>query len=95
LPTITARTASGTNEAIFILSGYTALRTVIDYPNGLGYFFARALRRFDPGERVAWASADAEGGPPPAAATTPTEGEEEVMFDRAAHRDLHVGVPGA
>jgi hypothetical protein len=59
LPTITARSFSGTNESIFILGGFFAVLTVIQYPNGVGFFLARALRYFEPGERVAWASADA------------------------------------
>jgi branched-chain amino acid transport system permease protein len=88
LPTITARTVSGTNQGVFIIGGLFAILTVIQYPNGFGYFVLRALRRFDPGERVAWASADTEDAPAPAAAGAPSEDEEEELFDRAAHRDL-------
>jgi ABC-type branched-subunit amino acid transport system permease subunit len=85
IPTITARTVSGTNEAVFILGGLSAIATVIQYPNGLAYFASRALRPFDPGERVAWASAEAEGAP-----TMLPEEEEEALYDRVA-----LGVPGA
>jgi ABC-type branched-subunit amino acid transport system permease subunit len=92
LPTITARTVSGTNEGVFIISGVAAILTVIAYPNGAGYFYQRALRPFDAGERVAWASADGETEQAPAAAAAPTEEEEEQLFDRAAHQPA--GVPG-
>lgn len=93
LPTILARTVSGTNEGVFIISGALAILTVVQYPNGLAYYYARVLRAFDRGERVAWASADAEGAPAPATVAAGTEEEEEELFDRAAH-DL-AGVPGA
>jgi ABC-type branched-subunit amino acid transport system permease subunit len=84
LPTLTARSVSGTNEGVFILGGLAALLTVIQYPNGVAYFAKRALRPFDPGERVAWASADEESAPSAAAAAAPTEEEEEELFERAA-----------
>ncbi len=97
LPTITARSISGTNEAIFIIGGLLAVLTVIQYPNGLAYFYTRVLRRFEAGERVAWASTTDEEGVAPAAAGAGTEEEEEGLFDRAAHGDLSLpaGVPGA
>jgi branched-chain amino acid transport system permease protein len=94
IPTLTATTASGTNQALFILFGFAAVRTVVDYPNGLAGFWARALRPFDPGERVAWASADTEGAATPQVATAPSERTEQDLFDRAAGR-LPLGVPGA
>jgi branched-chain amino acid transport system permease protein len=93
LPTITARTVSGTNEGVFIIGGVAAIATVLQYPNGLAYFYSRVLRPFDKGERVAWASADEEDAPAPATVAAGTEEQEEELFDRAAH-DL-AGVPGA
>ena len=86
IPTLTATTASGTNQSIFILSGFFAIRTVIDYPNGLAGFFSRAMRRFDPGERVAWASAETDDAEiaARAAAVAVEDDEEERLFDRAA-----------
>ena len=60
---------------VVIIAALGGIRTVIDYPNGLAAFFTRVLRRFDPSERVAWASAEHEGGParPSAAAAAGTE----------------------
>jgi branched-chain amino acid transport system permease protein len=83
-PTLTARSVSGTNQGVFIYGGFAALLTVLQYPNGMAYFAKRALRPFDHGERVAWASADEENAPAAAAAAAPSEEEEEELFERAA-----------
>lgn len=84
IPTLTARTVSGTNQGVFIIGGFAALLTVLLYPNGLAYFYKRVLRPFERGERVAWASADEESAPSAAAAAAPSEEEEEEMFEKAA-----------
>ncbi|MBV9253160.1 MAG: branched-chain amino acid ABC transporter permease, partial [Actinobacteria bacterium] len=94
VPTVLATTASGTNQfPFFILPGFFAIRTVIDYPNGVGGFFVRGLRRFDPSERVAWASAEAEGSDKEIIDLRGEE-TEEGLFEEAAHPGF-VGVPGA
>ncbi|MBV8693796.1 MAG: ABC transporter permease, partial [Actinobacteria bacterium] len=94
VPTVLATTASGTNQfPFFILPGFFAIRTVIDYPNGVGGFFVRGLRRFDPSERVAWASAEAEGSDKEIIDLRDEE-TEEGLFEEAAHPGF-VGVPGA
>lgn len=93
LPTILSKTVSGTNEAVYIIGGVLAVLTVMQYPNGLAYYYARVLRPFEAGERVAWASAEDDDAPAPAAVQAGTEEEEEELFDRAAHMPL--GVPGA
>jgi hypothetical protein len=58
-----------------ILPGILAILTVIQYPNGLAAFYRRLVRPFDPSERVAWASADAEGDVAGAAAVAASETE--------------------
>lgn len=80
LPTVLASPVDAVNQSQFILAGYLAVRTVIDYPNGLGSFFSRLVRPFDRSERVAWASADDEGG---AAVDTrePARAGREVLAD--------------
>lgn len=78
LPALTANPVDAVSQGQFILAGYLAVRTVTDYPNGLASFFARALRPFDPSERVAWASAEAES-------KAPSYGDaDNRAFDRAA-----------
>src|SRR3989442_12152186 len=67
-PTLLLPHSSNVNNGPTILLGFAGIRTVIDYPNGLAAFFTRVLRRFDPSERVAWASAETEGGSPASAA---------------------------
>jgi hypothetical protein len=80
VPTLTANPVDAVSQGQFILAGYLALRTVTLYPNGLASFFTRALRRFDPGERVAWASAEADS-------KAPSHGDTDTRaFDRAADR---------
>jgi branched-subunit amino acid ABC-type transport system permease component len=54
LPALTANPVDGTTQAQFILAGFLAVRTVIDYPNGLAAFSTRAVRPFQPTERLAW-----------------------------------------
>ena len=94
IPTVLATTASGTNQfPFFILPGFLAMRTVIDYPNGITGFLSRAVRPFDRSERVAWASADAEGSDRDVIDLRDAETEDR-LFEDAAHVDL-VGVPGA
>ena len=88
VPVLLASPVDAVSQGIFILSGYLAVRTVTDYPNGLASFWTRLLRRFDPGERVAWASAEAEGEDKPIHASD--EGAEG--FERAADRLAPAGV---
>ena len=59
------RPTNAVNQSQFILAGFLAVRTVIDYPNGLGSFFVRLVRPFERSERVAWASAEADEAPAP------------------------------
>jgi hypothetical protein len=67
LPQLIASPTSGVNQAPVILGGISAILTVTDYPNGLASFFSRLVRPFDPGESIAWASAE-DGDVNPAAA---------------------------
>lgn len=84
IPVITARTTTGTNQALFILSGYLAVRAVIDYPNGIAAFWSRLLRPFSPSERVAWTTDEVEGTPAPIAAEASAEADEPELFEQAA-----------
>jgi branched-chain amino acid transport system permease protein len=84
LPTLTARTTTGTNQSIFILSGYLAVRAVIDYPNGVAGFWSRLLRPFSSSERVAWTTDEAGDGPAPEAALASAETDEPGLFEHAA-----------
>ena len=93
LPTVLSTTATGTSQFLFIFPGFVAIRTVIDYPNGVGGFLTRVLRRFDPSERVAWASAEADSSERQVIDLREEE-TEEGLFEEAAHSGL-VGVPGA
>jgi branched-chain amino acid transport system permease protein len=93
IPTILATTASGTNQFLFILPGWFAVRTVTDYPNGVTGFLTRVLRPFDRSERVAWSSAEAEGSERDVIDLRDEEAEDR-LFEGAAGVDL-VGVPGA
>ena len=77
LPALLASPVDAVSQGPFILAGFLAIRTVTDYPNGLASFFTRALRRFDPGERVAWASAEEES-------KAPSYGDDARAFDRAS-----------
>jgi branched-chain amino acid transport system permease protein len=78
LPAALASPVDAVNQSLFIVPGYFAVRTVIDYPNGVASFWTRLLRRFDPGERVAWASAEEES-------KAPSYGDADTgAFDRAA-----------
>ncbi|MDQ1446386.1 MAG: branched-chain amino acid transport system permease protein livM, partial [Acidimicrobiaceae bacterium] len=76
VPTLTARTTTGTNQSLFILSGYLAVRATIDYPNGVAAFWSRLLRPFSPSERVAWTTDEAAGAPAPEAALASAEADE-------------------
>ncbi|HEV7887911.1 MAG TPA: ABC transporter permease [Acidimicrobiales bacterium] len=84
IPTITARTTTGTNQSLFILAGYLAVRAVIDYPNGVAGFWTRLLRPFSPSERVAWTTDQAAAGPAPEAAAASAEADEPELFVHAA-----------
>ncbi|MEY2478587.1 MAG: hypothetical protein QOG87_3902 [Actinomycetota bacterium] len=78
LPAAIASPVDAVNQSQFILAGYLAVNTVTNYPNGLASFFTRLLRRFDLGERVAWASAEEES-------KAPSYGDTDTgAFDRAA-----------
>lgn len=77
-PAVTANPVDAVSQGQFILAGFIAINVVTVYPNGWGSFFTRALRRFDPGERVAWASAEEES-------KSPSYGDaDNRAFDRAA-----------
>jgi branched-chain amino acid transport system permease protein len=84
VPTLTARTTTGTNQSLFILSGYLAVRATIDYPNGVAAFWSRLLRPFSPSERVAWTTDEAAGAPAPEAALASAEADEPELFAHAA-----------
>jgi len=84
IPVITARTTTGTNQALFILSGYLAVRATIDYPNGIAAFWSRLLRPFSNSERVAWTTDGSPGGPAPEAAAASADTDEPELFEQAA-----------
>jgi branched-chain amino acid transport system permease protein len=78
IPALTANPIDAVSQGQFILAGFLAIYTVSNNPNGLASFYSRMLRRFDPGERVAWASADQD-------AKAPSYGDADTgAFDRAA-----------
>ena len=83
LPTLIIPSTAEVNNGPFILGAFLAIRTVIDYPNGVAGFWARFLRPFHASERVAWASADKEGAPAPPAAEAAATQDEAVEFERA------------
>lgn len=56
VPALLASPVDAVNQSIYILTGFLAVRTVIDYPMGVASFQGRLLRRFDRSERIAWAS---------------------------------------
>lgn len=84
LPVLTARTTTGTNQSVFILSGYFAVRAVIDYPNGVAGFWSRLLRPFSSSERVAWTTDESGAGINPEAAMAEAESHDEELFEHAA-----------
>jgi len=61
IPQLTATPTTGVNQAPIILAGFLAVLTIIQNPNGVGGSLVRFVRPFDASERVAWASADADG----------------------------------
>jgi hypothetical protein len=83
LPTLIIPSTAEINNGPFILGAFLAIRTVIDYPNGVAGFWSRFLRPFHASERVAWASADAEGAPAPPAAVAEATQDEAAEFQRA------------
>jgi branched-chain amino acid transport system permease protein len=83
LPALTANPVDAVNQGQFILSGYLAVRTVIDYPNGLASFWSRLLRPFQASERVAWASAE-EGEGATQVALAGETADESRTFERAS-----------
>lgn len=83
LPVLTARTTTGTNQSLFILSGYLAVRAVIDYPNGIAGFWSRLLRPFSPSERMAWTTDEEGTGPSPEAAVASLETDDAELFEHA------------
>ena len=84
IPVITARSTTGSNQSLFILSGYLAVRAVIDYPNGIAAFWSRLLRPFSSSERVAWTTDEKQDAPTPAAALASAETNETELFEHAA-----------
>jgi branched-chain amino acid transport system permease protein len=85
IPTLIIPSTAEVNNGPFILGAFLAIRTVIDYPNGVAGFWARFLRPFHGSERVAWASAEQEGAPAPPAAEAAATQDEAVEFERALH----------
>ena len=83
LPTLIIPSTSEINNGPYILGAFLAIRTVIDYPNGVAGFWTRFLRPFHASERVAWASAEQEGAPAPPAAEAAATQDEAVEFERA------------
>lgn len=83
IPTITARTTTGTNQSLFILSGWLAVRATIDYPNGVAAFWSRLLRPFSPSERVAWTTDETDGTAAPEAALASAETDETELYEHA------------
>jgi branched-subunit amino acid ABC-type transport system permease component len=83
LPQLTATPTSGVDQAPVIIGGWLAIITIIQNPNGIGSFLLRLVRAFDPGERVAWASAEAD--------EVLVAEEHEEIFDEA----VLAGAPGA
>jgi len=81
IPQLTATPTSGVDQAPVIIGGWLAIVTIIQNPNGIGSFLLRLVRPFDPGERVAWASAEAD--------EVLVADEDEALFDEAL-----VGAPG-
>jgi hypothetical protein len=88
VPQLLATPTDGVDQSTVILGSLLAILTITDYPNGFASFLQRLVRRFDPRERVAWSTAEAEDGHAPAAG----EVEEEQLFDRAAHADVRADV---
>ena len=84
IPVITARSTTGSNQSLFILAGYLAVRATIDYPNGIAAFWSRLLRPFSPSERMAWTTEEKEDTPTPEAALASAETDETELFDHAA-----------
>jgi branched-subunit amino acid ABC-type transport system permease component len=58
VPALLASPVDAVNQALFIIPGFLAVRTVIDYPMGVASFLTRLVRPFDRSERLAWASDD-------------------------------------
>ncbi|HMC80386.1 MAG TPA: branched-chain amino acid ABC transporter permease, partial [Acidimicrobiia bacterium] len=83
LPTLLIPQASHINNGPAIIAAFFGVRTVMDYPNGVAAFWTRVLRAFDASERVAWASAESEGAPAPAAAIADVTQDDEAEFRRA------------
>jgi branched-chain amino acid transport system permease protein len=83
LPTLIIPATAEVNNGPYILGAFLAVRTVIDYPNGIAGFWTRFLRPFHASERVAWASADKEGAPAPPAAEAAATQDDAAEFERA------------
>jgi branched-chain amino acid transport system permease protein len=83
VPTLVIPSTAEVNNGPFILAAFLGIRTVIDYPNGVSSFWTRVFRPFHASERVAWASADKEGGPAPMAAEVAATSDDATEFARA------------
>jgi hypothetical protein len=83
IPALIIPSTAEVNNGPFILGAFLAIRTVIDYPNGVAGFWTRLLRPFHASERVAWASAEQEGAPAPPAAEAAATQDDAAEFQRA------------
>src|SRR5207248_1168661 len=83
IPSLLIPPTSNVNNGPYIIGAFLAVRTVMDYPNGVAAFWSRALRPFHSSERVAWASSEKEGAPAPPAAEAAATQDEAAEFERA------------
>ena len=90
VPQLTASPTGGVNQAPVILGGIAAILTVTDYPNGLASFLTRLVRRFDPGESIAWTSDEAGEN---VAAAVAEAGHDDTDFDRAVEHHTPAPAP--
>ena len=83
IPSLLIPPTANVNNGPYIIGAFLAVRTVIDYPNGVASFWSRMLRPFHASERVAWASAEQEGAPAPPAAEAGATQDDAAEFERA------------
>jgi branched-chain amino acid transport system permease protein len=85
IPSLLIPPTANVNNGPYIIGAFLAVRTVMDYPNGVAAFWSRVLRPFHASERVAWASAEHEGAPAPPAAEAAATQDDAAEFERALH----------
>jgi branched-chain amino acid transport system permease protein len=83
IPSLLIPPTANINNGPYIIGAFVAVRTVLDYPNGVAAFWARVLRPFHLSERVAWASAEEGEGAAPAAAEAGATQDDAKEFERA------------